>query len=147
VKRGGIPLKSSCFYCPAMKRWEVAQLPKDKLQRIVVMEARAMPRLEGWMTQDQLDARYKKQLAVWEAKGKTGKAPRHKLVGDPNLVKGLWRDKTMTSFILAEGLLSKKEIDRLSQAVPKELAQRNEDFAAGEEVESWPQFFENVCGS
>jgi hypothetical protein len=146
VKKGGIPLKSSCFFCPAMKKWEVSQLPKDKLQRIVIMEARAKPRLEGWMTQPQLDARYKQQLAAWEARGKTGKEPRHKLVGDPNLVKGLWRDKVMTDYIRAEGLLTEKEIQRLTKAVPKELAQRNEDFAAGEEVESWPQFFENVCG-
>lgn len=39
-----VPPKSSCFFCPAMKPWEVDELPKDKLRRIVVMEARAFPR-------------------------------------------------------------------------------------------------------
>jgi len=44
VKRGGIPMKSSCWFCPAMKIPEVCLLPKEKLQRIVMMEARARPR-------------------------------------------------------------------------------------------------------
>lgn len=46
IERGGIPVKSSCFFCPAMKGWEVAMLPADGLRRIVAMEARAKPRLE-----------------------------------------------------------------------------------------------------
>ncbi len=46
IRRGGIPMKSSCFFCPAMKIWEVCLLTKEKLQRIVMMEARAKPRLE-----------------------------------------------------------------------------------------------------
>jgi hypothetical protein len=40
-----VPPKSSCFYCPAMKPWEVDTLSEDHLRRIVLMEARAMPRL------------------------------------------------------------------------------------------------------
>jgi hypothetical protein len=44
VERGGIPMKSSCFFCAAMKMWEVILLPVDKLERIVIMEARAKPR-------------------------------------------------------------------------------------------------------
>ena len=47
VEREGLPVppKSSCFYCPAMKTHEIDALPPDKLRRIVVMEARAKPRL------------------------------------------------------------------------------------------------------
>jgi hypothetical protein len=44
ISRGGVPMKSSCFFCPAIKAWEVAMLPKEKLMRIVAMEARAKPR-------------------------------------------------------------------------------------------------------
>jgi hypothetical protein len=47
IEKAGIPVppKSSCFFCPAMKPWEVEALPKDKLCRLVIMEARAAPRL------------------------------------------------------------------------------------------------------
>lgn len=44
VETGGIPVKSSCFFCPNMKQHEVSALPKEKLARIVVMEARAKVR-------------------------------------------------------------------------------------------------------
>jgi hypothetical protein len=42
-----IPQKSSCFFCPAMKPAEVDALPKQQLVRIVLMEARALPRLQN----------------------------------------------------------------------------------------------------
>lgn len=49
-----VPMKSSCFMCLAMQPAEVAALPADKLRRIVLLEARAKPRLvkvEGlWRT-------------------------------------------------------------------------------------------------
>ena len=41
-----VPHKSSCFFCPAMKTAEVDALPYDKLQRIVLLESRAAPRLQ-----------------------------------------------------------------------------------------------------
>lgn len=44
IERGGVPMKSSCFFCPAMKQWEVALLEPEKLRRIIAMEARAKPR-------------------------------------------------------------------------------------------------------
>lgn len=40
-----LPHKSSCFFCPAMKQWEVAELPQDKLEQIVIMETLAAPNL------------------------------------------------------------------------------------------------------
>lgn len=91
IRREGLPVppKSSCFFCPAMKEWEVRELPPEKLKRIVIMEARAKPRL--------------------------------------NTVEGLWRKSTkkrpgmMTEFIRREGLLPAAEIDRLIEAVPKEI--------------------------
>src|SRR3546814_1634578 len=45
--RSGLPVppKSSCFFCPAMRPHEVDALSKDELRTIVLMEARAKPRL------------------------------------------------------------------------------------------------------
>lgn len=40
-----VPVKSSCFICCAMKRDEVASLPRWCLRLIVLVEARAAPRL------------------------------------------------------------------------------------------------------
>lgn len=40
-----IPVKSSCFFCLAMKPAEVRELSESKLRRIVLLEARAKPRL------------------------------------------------------------------------------------------------------
>lgn len=47
ISREGLPLppKSACFFCPASKPHELHDLPVEHLQRIVVMEARAKPRL------------------------------------------------------------------------------------------------------
>jgi hypothetical protein len=48
IAAAGLPApdKSSCFFCLAMKPDEVRALPADKLCRIVLMEARAKPRLD-----------------------------------------------------------------------------------------------------
>src|SRR3546814_9948910 len=40
-----VPVKSSCFFCAAMKPHEVQTLPAWCLRLIVLMEARAAPRL------------------------------------------------------------------------------------------------------
>jgi hypothetical protein len=45
IPKGGVPMKSACFYCLAMKVWEVFLLPAEKLRRLVVLECRALPRL------------------------------------------------------------------------------------------------------
>jgi hypothetical protein len=138
--------------CPNMKAPEVAALPKDKLGRVVIMEARAKVRLEGHMTQDQLDAKYEKQLAGWikksqEARSKgleLPRAPKRKTAGAKQLMRGLWRNRMMTDFIRQEGLLSGETIDRLSGMVPTELVRRNEAHARGDVVESWEEFMGRV---
>ena len=45
IQAAGLPVppKSSCYFCPAMKKHEVSELPTDKLRRIVIMEANASP--------------------------------------------------------------------------------------------------------
>ena len=42
-----VPIKSSCFFCAAMKPEEVLTLPRWCLRLIVLMEARAAPRLRN----------------------------------------------------------------------------------------------------
>lgn len=68
-----VPPKSSCFFCPAMKQFEVLALSKDELRRIVAIEHVAAPNLKtvvglwrskrmtdfilekGLLTQDEVD--------------------------------------------------------------------------------------------
>lgn len=148
-----IPLKSSCWFCPNMKQDEISALPANLLRRIVVMEARASVRLEGWMTQEQLDESYAKKLAAWEkkaakavAQGKalSKKKPQRKIAGSKGLMRGLWRAKTMTDYIKAKALLPAEEVDRLWNVVPKEIVLRNEAKAEGRKVETWNEFFTRV---
>ena len=109
------PPKSSCFFCPAMKPWEVKDLPADKLRRIVVMEARAKPRLE-------------KIQGLW----------RNGCKGTRGAIK---RPGMMTEFIRDEGLLPSDEIDRLAAEVPKEIVLNQERYAHGDAVPSWEEYF------
>jgi len=95
--------KSSCFFCPAMKTWEVRALPEDELKRIVVMEARAAPRLT-------------KIQGLWGVgiKGTRG--------GDK-------RPGSMTQFIRDEGLLPTEVIDKLIADTPKAIVSYQEGYA------------------
>jgi hypothetical protein len=152
VEAGGVPTKSSCFFCPNMKGHEVDILPAEKLARIVIMEARAKVRLEGHMSQEQLDAKYEAQLAKWVEKSQEARrkglelprAPKKKVAGQKGLMRGLWRAKMMTDYIREKGLLSGAVIDRLIAEVPTELVRRNEAFAKGQKVESWDEFMTRV---
>lgn len=158
IQRGGIPMKSSCFFCPAMQKWEVALLGENELARIVMMEARAKPRLEGYMTQAQLDERYDGLMVKWERKVAEARAdgspepkrPRRKKAGEKGLTLGLWRSGSknkpgsMTEFIETRGLLSKRRIRELERAVPKRLRRNVDDFRKGMPIEDWDEFAEGV---
>lgn len=106
-----VPSKSSCWFCPSMKPDEVRALPADKLCRIVVLEARAKPRLVS------IEGLWRKPV-----KGTRG---------------GIKKPGSMTEFIRDEGLLPAAQIDHLIESVPQELISRNEAFAEGEEVPGW----------
>ncbi len=199
IEKEGLPVpgKSSCFMCPAMKEWEVEELAikeKDKLRRIVIMEARASVRLEGFMNQDQLDAinvvasgydnekdmvtdyeaaklEYREAKKRWtiakKAAKKSGqKDPRKprkrrkvvngrnvldsktrgrwKKVGDPMLIRGLWRGKLMTDFIVKRGLLPAEEVSMLWENAPKEILKGLSTFANGQEIRTWKEFFNDL---
>lgn len=147
-----VPLKSSCFFCPNMKAHEIDALPPLKLARIVIMEARAKVRLEGHMTQEQLDEKYEKQLEAWTKKADEARrkkltlprAPKRKAAGHKSLMRGLWRNKMMTDYIREKGLLSSAIVERLVAKVPTEIIRRNEAFAKGDKIESWKSFMERL---
>lgn len=60
-----VPPKSACVFCPATQPAELHEFRKSYLRRIVIMEARAKPRLEGCMTQAELDADYQRRHEEW----------------------------------------------------------------------------------
>lgn len=103
-----------------MKPAEVRQLPVEKLARIVVMEARAKPRLTSIK-------------GLWR-KGVKGTRGGEKKPG------------MITDFIRDESLLPLAEIDRLIGSVPTEIILNQERYAAGETVPGWPEFFGSLCG-
>lgn len=97
IERAGLPqpAKSSCFFCTGMKPDEVRELPRAYLRLIILMEARAAPRLrtvEG----------------LWR-KGTKGLRGREARPG------------TMTEFIRIEGLLPFGEIDDIIAHAPADL--------------------------
>lgn len=90
-----VPVKSSCFFCAAMKPDEICTLPSDYLRLIVLIEARARPRLR------QVDGLWRKPV-----RGCRGAEP---------------RPGSMTEFIRAEALLSAAEIDAIERMAPADL--------------------------
>lgn len=106
IKAAGlkVPPKSSCFFCCAMKPWEVESLTPDMLRRIVRLEARAHPRLrttEGlWRT---------------TVKGTRGGTP---------------RPGSMTTFIREKKLLHIDEIDAIWSTTITEIVAFQEGYAA-----------------
>lgn len=120
------PDKSSCYFCTAMKPWEVDLLPIDKLKRIVVIEARALPR----------------HLAYAASKN----WPQGQ--GVP-MTAGLWRKAvkgfrgatakpgSMTEYIRTRGLLPSAEVDRLIAATPTGELHRDQ-------ITNWQEWFEEI---
>lgn len=114
-----VPPKSSCFFCPNMQKEEVAALPAEKLRRIVLIEARAKPRLI-------------KIDGLWRTGCKGMKDPSKKRPG------------RMSDFIREEGLLPAAEIDAIEANAPQELIDRAEQFANGMEIQEWSEVLANI---
>jgi hypothetical protein len=97
IRREGlpVPVASSCFFCAGMAPDEVRALPVEQLRLIVLLEARAAPRLRSCE-------------GLWRSttKGLRGREA---------------RPGSMTTFIRNECLLDAREIDRLVNEVPAEL--------------------------
>jgi hypothetical protein len=97
IRAAGLPVcpKSSCFFCAAMKPHEIRTLPPAYLRLIVLVEARAAPRLRN------VDGLWRKPI-----KGRGA---------------GEARPGSMTEFIRAERLLEPREIDRIIAEAPRDL--------------------------
>ena len=136
IAKAGLPVppKSSCYFCTAMKPWEVDELARidpDKLRRVVIVEARTAQR----------------HLQFAEAKG----WPRG--VGVP-LTEGIWRRRvkgmrgstphpgSMTEYIREKGFLPGAEIDALVAATPT-CYFTAEDFAR-DGVQGWKDWIVRV---
>lgn len=120
IAKAGLPIprKSSCWHCPSTKPGELCVMTKEMLRRIVILEARAKPRLETieglWRT---------------SVKGTRG---------------GTKRPGSMTQYIVEQGLLPKEEVEELAARVPKEIIQNQQAFANGLEIPNWHDFLEAV---
>lgn len=97
IREAGLPVpaKSACFMCTATKPDELHSFTKAHLRMVVLMEARAAPRLRT------VEGLWRKSV-----KGtRTGKP----------------RPGRMTDYIRSEGLLDAAEIDRIAALAPTEL--------------------------
>jgi hypothetical protein len=111
-----VPVKSACYFCPATQPEELHELKKVYLRYIVVMEARAEPRLtaiEG----------------LWRngVKGTRG---------------GKKKPGKMTDYIREHGLLPAAEVDALVARAPQEIIDNQRAFATGELIPDWHDFLE-----
>lgn len=122
---GFAPPKSSCFFCSAMKIEEVTALSETELRLIVLMEARAAPRLRN------IDGLWRKPV-----KGARGGTP---------------RPGSMTQFIREQRLLPEKEIDTIINECPTALitwqeAHADKPLEARPALSEWIDFFARHAG-
>jgi len=126
IERAGlpVPVKSACFFCTAARPDEVRALPVEQLRQIVLIEARAAPRLRT------IDGLWRKPV-----KGARGAQP---------------RPGAMTAFIRAEGLLEEAEIDAIIDAAPRSLTRWQAAVAERPderpELRRWLTVFDGFAG-
>lgn len=116
-----VPPKSACFMCAASKPHEIDGLEPAQLRRIVLMEARAKPRLRT------VDGLWRKAV-----KGKNGATP---------------HPGAMTDYIREKGLLPADEIDEIIALAPEALVrfqQAHADIPVGQrpELSRWMALFD-----
>lgn len=127
IADAGLPLppKSACFFCTASRPDEIRALPQAQLRQIVLIEARARPRLRT------VEGLWRKAVA-----GRRGAAA---------------RPGSMTAFIRDEGLLARAEVDAIEALAPAALM-RWQDKAADRpadlrpEMRQWLQLFDATAG-
>jgi hypothetical protein len=105
IKREGeeVPVKSSCFFCLAMKPHEVDALPQEYLRRIVRIEARAIPRLHT-------------SEGLWRktVKGTRGATP---------------KPGSMAKYIAQKRLLDPDEVEQIMTTTPQEIVSYQQGYA------------------
>jgi hypothetical protein len=140
IEAAGLPVcsKSSCYFCTAMKPWEVDELPDDKLMRIVILEARVRDRhldyaeKKGWpkgkgvpMTE-----------GIWRKSVKGTFAN-----GKPN--GSLKKPGSMTEYIREKGMLPGAVIDALIEHTPTRYFTKA-DFER-EGITDWQDWLNRLC--
>lgn len=107
IEEAGLPVppKSSCWFCTASRPEEIDALPPVILRRIVLMEARAQPRLRT------IDGLWRKPVL-----GRRGATA---------------RPGSMTAYIRARGLLADAEIGAIAALAPADLVRFREASRAG----------------
>lgn len=103
-----VPPKSSCWFCSSSRPEEIDALPPVLLRRIVLMEARARPRLRT------IDGLWRKPVL-----GCRGATP---------------RPGSMTQYIVERGLLPRHEVESIIAVAPQDLVAFREAAAAAEGV-------------
>lgn len=116
VLQGGVPVKSACYFCPATQPNELHHQKAIYLRYIVIMEARAEPRLE-------------KIQGLWRNGVKGTRTGRPK-------------PGKMTDYIREHQLLPAAEIDYLIANAPQEILDNQAAFATGMEIPEWHDFIE-----
>jgi hypothetical protein len=147
------PSKSSCYFCTAMKPWEVDELPVEKLKRIVILEARTKERhLEYAKTYNQgMKAVLTKLVGVkfftyinamkWDGKPKVDGIWRSPVKGMRGATK---RPGSMTEYIREKTLLPGVEIDRLISITPTKEFSKAEFDASG--ILNWQDWLKRITG-
>lgn len=142
-----VPSKSSCYFCTAMKPWEVNELPENRLKRIVVLEARASQR-----HLDYAKNRFETSKAEMAAAGED--VSEMQWDGKP-LTEGIWRKRvkgmrgaiarpgSMTEYIRERNLLPSDEIDRLIAATPTQALTQADFDVLG--FNNWKDWLEAIC--
>src|SRR5208337_1436362 len=109
IKDAGLPVpkKSSCFFCVAMKPWEINELSEDHLKHIVRIEARAHPRLRS-------------VEGLWRStvKGSRG---------------GTAKPGSMTKYIREKHLLPEDVIDEIWYTTPQDIIKFQKGYAKAKE--------------
>ena len=146
-----VPEKSSCYFCPAMKPWELHNLTQEKLRRIVVIEARTEPRhIQGAdERRDKIKAELETpMLPAGERMKLQKKLDKMGPYGTP-VIEGLWRKPvkgmrgatprpgSMTEYIRSEGLLPADEISTIRSNTPTTPL-------SADDLDSWQEWLNHV---
>lgn len=126
-----VPPKSSCFFCPAMKPWEVDTLSPAELARIVILEARTRDRhLEhakekGWpkgLNVPCIEGLWRRRV-----KGFRGATP---------------KPGSMTEYIREKALLPAAQVDALVALTPTGQIQQSEFERQG--IKDWGDWIDRI---
>lgn len=119
-----VPRKSACYFCPVTKPHELHTMEAAQLRRIVLMEARARPRLRT------VEGLWRKSV-----KGCRG---------------AVARPGSMTAYIRSEGLLPTPEIDAIAALAPQNLMEWQEsvkNLPGRPDLSAWLRVFDAAADS